>query len=364
MSKEAIVVILDVSTSMRDAMAIWKGHLEAFVAQKILEDRNTDALGVIWINSPETDNPLATEDEFRGIKVVLPLSKAEYSHCKACYQVEEISVAEDDGQERTDYVDGIIVAADGIINLTEGKPYGTKRIILLSDLADSNDINHEGLEEIISRLAEAKIQLDLWQIKDVNKCANDTTQSSFEILASLVKQLGGKVKTIDENSLVRFEGKKVRQAITFRGSMSLIRGAFSIPVNIYIKTMLQRLPIARKMHDFEEKIRHVSVDVSEQSGANDLVEGPDSNSLSFNGKKNLIRAFRYARTLVPLSDIDIQSLFYRNEKDFSIVGFVPAEQLSPHASMSNCAVVAAGTEEGFVRMRALVEALKRKKWEL
>lgn len=377
MSKSATILLLDVCESVVLSQKIWKEHVRNHIVQKILEDRATDSLGVTFLNSSTTDNPLVDVDsleslavkdvEYGGIQVKIPLQKAQMAHMEACMDAHELPSTK--GYD-SDYLDAIVVAADAIIALTDKKKYGEKRIILISDLSNPTTINDTGLEDIQERLMAADIRLDVWHLQ------GDTASNSgsVKVLKALVTSLNSSVSMLTWASAApKIHGKRVRQTAGFKGHLTLADGSFAINVQVYKKTTssnllgFSRLPWDESTQRPYPKAIERSVaympSLSALTSESDIDRKDNSDDRRVVGdRKDLIKAYKYGRSLIPFSAVDEEHMAFKAAKDFSIIGFLSSSELSPHLFLGGVQIVAAslGSRVALLKMKSLVEVLQHK----
>jgi len=120
-----------------------------------------------------------------------------------------------------------------------------------------------------------------------------------------------------------------------------------LPVAIYAKTSGSKMPTAHKLSAYSGGVeRSLAYRRDDESAAIVILQ-----------KENLIKAYRYGRTLVPFTKIDEAAMEYRTEKTLSLLGFVPNSSINHAAFLSTVWVVeATDSPANMTALTALVQA--------
>ena len=245
-------------------------------------------------------------------------------------------------------MDGLIVGADLLMTMTAGKKTFEKKIFLFVDPSASKQINTNGLDQIIAQLNDHEINLNIILLNESSENQNE------QVLKEFSEQVAnGAVYTVDEalGLLQQFMTKRVRQVATFRGALTISPGELEIPINLFTKTSIQRLPPAKKYSPFgsegvERSLKYIEYD----SAVNQEVK-----------KEELAKAYRYGRSLVPFHKIDEAQMQFKTKKSFQVLGFLPASKIDRESFMSG--VYAIVGEPGNQVAQKAISALARALYE-
>jgi ATP-dependent DNA helicase 2 subunit 2 len=252
-------------------------------------------------------------------------------------------------------MDALIVGADLLMTMTGRKKTFEKKIFLFTDPSASKSINSTGLDQIISQLNDHEINLNIILLKTE---ANDDENISGnnQVLKEFCEQVSdGAIYSIDEalGMLQKFMTKRVRQVATFRGSLTISPNEIEIPINLFTKTLIQRLPPAKKYSPYGRG--------GEGGVERDLKYLEIGSSSSFVKKDDLAKAYRYGRSLVPFHKIDEAQMQFKTKKSFQVLGFIPASKIDRESFMSG--VYAIVGEPGNVMAQKAISALARALYE-
>lgn len=244
-------------------------------------------------------------------------------------------------------MDALIVGADLLMTMTAGKKTFEKKIFLFTDPSASKSINANGLDQISSQLNEHEINLNVILLNDPKTTGNE------QILQEFCEQVSnGAVYSIEEalGMLQQFMTKRVRQVATFRGSLTISPNELEIPINLFTKTLIQRLPPAKKSSPFGSEGVEKSLKYHELDSSNEAVK-----------REDLAKAFRYGRSLVPFHKIDEAQMQFKTKKSFQVLGFLPASKIDRESFMSG--VYSIVGEPGNSQAQKAISALARALYE-
>ena len=199
-------------------------------------------------------------------------------------------------------MDALIVGADLLMTMTAGKKTFEKKIFLFTDPFASKPINTNGLDQITSQLNDHEINLNIILLNETSKEAGNE-----QVLKEFCEQISdGAVYSVEEalGMLQQFMTKRVRQVATFRGSLTISPNELEIPINLFTKTSIQRLPPAKKYsphggEGVERDLKYLEY---------------DSDSSVVVKKEELAKAYRYGRSLVPFHKIDEAQMQFKTKK--------------------------------------------------
>lgn len=331
-----------------------------------MDGRKTDQVALVLAGTPQTENSLwqpdGSEEEYAHITVARPFDMARYELIR--YLQEGLPLGAEN-QPPADPVDAIVVAADLLITLTQGKAYGVRRIVYFSGFEGSGPVE-AGVEEIVERLKAAGITLDLIRVRSGEDSSEEPEALRF-LGERLVEPLDGAVYGIDEalGMLAEFAAKRSRQVASFKGTLDLAHpdeGAgedatkgLRIPVSIYARTAASKLPSAHKATAEGKGAVERSLSYRRAEG-----EEPEERTATV-PREALIKAYRYGRTLVPFTQIDEGAMGYRAGKTLSLLGFVPAASIDRAAFLSPAWMVV--SEAGNAPARTALAAMVQACWE-
>ena len=246
-------------------------------------------------------------------------------------------------------MDALIVGADLLMTLTAGKKTFEKKIFLFTDPSTSKPINTKDLDQIVSQLNDHQINLN---VIILNEESENAATGNEQVLKEFCEQVvEGAVYNVDEalGLLQQFMTKRVRQVATYRGSLTISPDEIEIPINLFTKTSIQRLPSAKKysphgLEGVERNIKYLEIDSSEPVK-----------------KEELAKAYRYGRSLVPFHKIDEAQMAFKTAKSFHVLGFLPASKIDRESFMSG--VYAIVGEPGNHVAQKAISALARALYE-
>ena len=248
-------------------------------------------------------------------------------------------------------MDALIVGADLLMAHTEGKKTFEKKIFLFTDPSASKLINSNGLDQIAAQLNDHSINLNVILLDQHEQ----EEQRNEQILKDFCEQVSdGAVYTVDEalGMLTEFMTRRVRQVATFRGNLTILPRDLEIPINLFTKTSITRLPPAKKYSPFGGEGVERTLTYAEYQN--------EKNS-SLSGRDELIKAYRYGRSLVPFHKIDEAQMGFKTSKSFHVLGFLPASKIDRESFMSG--VYAIVGEPGNKTAQKAISALARALYE-
>ncbi|KAK7085706.1 hypothetical protein SK128_020501 [Halocaridina rubra] len=153
---EGIVVVLDVGPGVRAGtdttfFAQSKKCLINILQRKMYAEKCRDMVGLVLCGSNETDNALATDNQYRNIKLLQPPLTVTWDIIN---RVENIS----GGRESGDWLDALVVAMD-LLHDPDGIRFSNKRIILMTDF--SGEFSDDQTTQIIAGLKNHEIELSV-----------------------------------------------------------------------------------------------------------------------------------------------------------------------------------------------------------
>ncbi|KAJ3279068.1 X-ray repair cross-complementing protein 5 [Borealophlyctis nickersoniae] len=374
-NKEATVIILDVSPSMRKhkdeygqtsqdkaCQAIFK-----ILQPKLIAGRKTDLIALLLVGTAETHNVLAQDGQYENISAYDgPVEEDKYLYMPDMDLMKFVDAGAEKGEAVGDVMDGIIVALH-MLDLHCKKLKWTKKVYLFTN-AD-NVIDHEGADAVVEKAKEMDVQFSLmgYEFDDAERGVKYENKSKLklrmkkaneEFLRTFTAHLDGQFFEGSEaaEALERFRSKQVKPVTLFRENLTLgdpeahPDACLQIPVWAYNKTTELKLPSAKKWSALSEQIpegerqpaTYGGVDMNRtyklaQLDADAGGDGKDDDEEI--DEEETIKAYRYGKTLVPFSRMDEEQMKLGTEKGMSILGFVKLEQVPRHAFMANVLAV-------------------------
>ncbi|KAJ3154968.1 X-ray repair cross-complementing protein 5 [Geranomyces michiganensis] len=370
----ATAIILDVNPSMRElrpgaTKTAQQNATEAIfqiLHSKIIAGRKGDVVTLIEVGTEETDNVLSEGESYQHVSAYRfereddpLLAMADLSLLKYIEQGGAL------GTGQGDLMDAIVVAVH-MLDEHCRKLKWEKRITIFTDARGS--IETDGWEQVVSKAKDMGVYISLigyefdepeLGIKYEDKPAVKNETFLREFVATLEHTIWSGDTAADFLGSLR--SKEVRPTPVFRGPLILgdtelyPERSLSIPIAAYNKTSEAKLPTAKKWSslaesipdaprldesfgrvDMERKYKFVAaedVDLNNvDAGAGS--DGADEEDADIN-KEDLVRAYKYGKTLVPLSVEDEAAMKLQTQKGMSVIGFVKRELVLRYHFMSN-----------------------------
>ncbi|KAG0270161.1 ATP-dependent DNA helicase II subunit 2 [Actinomortierella ambigua] len=350
-NKEATCYILDIGPTLkakregskRSRLEETKEALIRLVANKVHMNRKTVYVSVVLVGSDVTNNDLASINEeggeYQNIDVLQPFGVATVDLMKGIQNDVKL------GSTMGDCLDGLIVAMDMMVKFCRKLKY-EKKIIILTDA--SAPISPEGIDVVKDNLRSENIQLnvigtDFDMESTPNPFKTPTQADNEEFFRELCQDTEGDIFALDEavDMLTQFQTRKVKPTAVFRGTLDLgdhethPDASLSIPIHMFARTMLARLPSAKKYSAVAE---HLSAEDLPEHGLTGLVNMQrhfklkplpgDDDTLGEEtevAEEDVERAYMYGKTIVPIRAVDQDAFKLRTTKGMSILGFFPAQ---------------------------------------
>ncbi|TPX69665.1 hypothetical protein SpCBS45565_g02344 [Spizellomyces sp. 'palustris'] len=378
-SKEATVLIVDVNPSMRTKKEEGgkTNHQRAHEAlfqilhSKIIPGRKTDQVALLLVGTEESDNILAEGEQYQHIKAYsFEEDEAALFRQPDLELLKYVERGTEEGTANGDVIDAIILGLHMLEQHCRKLKY-EKKIYVFTDA--ENPVDTEGSDAVAEKVKELGVTFNLigydfddpdHGIKHEHK--SDVKAINEEFLRGFTERAEGNIFSGDEASelLERLRSKSVKPVTVFRGPLTLgdpeshPAESLEIPVWVYNKTAEMKLPSAKKWSALAEAISE-----GERNGATygavemqrtykpalgdaDLQKDQNGQDKSIS-KDDLVRAYRYGKSLVPFSSEDEEAMKLRTSKGMSILGFVKQSEIPRHHLMSN--VLAVVPEPGNTR---------------
>ncbi|KAF9979160.1 ATP-dependent DNA helicase II subunit 2 [Actinomortierella ambigua] len=387
-AKEATCYILDIGPTLkakregskRPRLEETKEALIRLVANKVHMNRKTVYVSVVLVGSDVTNNDLASINEeggeYQNIDVLQPFGVATVDLMKGIQNDVKL------GSTMGDCLDGLIVAMDMMVKFCRKLKY-EKKIIILTDA--SAPISPEGIDVVKDNLRSENIQLNVigtdFDMEGTPNPYKTQTQADNEnFFRELCQDTEGDIFALDEavDMLTQFQTRKVKPTAVFRGTLDLgdrethPDASLSIPIHMFARTMVARLPTAKKYSTVAE---HLSAEELPEHGFTGLVNMQrqfklkplpgDDDTLGEEtevAEEDVERAYMYGKTIVPIRAVDQDSFKLRTSRGMSILGFFPAHTFRREWLISNVYSIFPAPDDprAMVELLGLIYALEEK----
>ncbi|KAJ3009384.1 X-ray repair cross-complementing protein 5 [Thoreauomyces humboldtii] len=373
--KAATLFILDVSPSMRarkDADGLtYQEHAQKIIYKmlhsKVIVKRKTDTVALLLVGSTETSNILAEDDQYQHIQAY-QFSNDEDILFKAAdlNLMKYIDAGIEDGSGGGDMMDALIVGIHMIEVFTTGKTGPLKydrKIYVLTDAA--NPMVTEDYETVVANAKSQGITMSLigYDFDDPELPKSEDKpqikKDNEAFLRNFAEELSGPFFRSDEaaEALDQLRSKDVNMTALFSGALTLgdpelhPESCLSIQVKAFNKTTELKLPSAKKWSTLAESLPAeerenptfgtVAMDRTYKlaigdDGTGDPGSAQDDRPLT---KEDLVRAYKYGKTLVPMSTEDEEGMKLKTTKGMSIIGFLRKTQMRRYQFMAGIQVV-------------------------
>ncbi|KAF0314510.1 X-ray repair cross-complementing protein 5 [Amphibalanus amphitrite] len=372
---EALVIVLDVGPSTGTLCADGGATFidtallccDRIAQRKLFEDKNKDHMAVVVVGSEESDNRLADADadQYQHVSLARRLAPVDWPLVRML-SPDRLHATEAQG----DWLDGLVVALDHLVEMSRTHKYQQRRIVLLTDFGgplctDQLDAIKAGLRKYDVDLMAIGTELatdgsDEMQLKPTGKTetADDLQMKTEDGLA-----LGGgepRPGPSGARGLYRHDGKaKTRQQL--EGESAVVQLIRAVDGGFF--TFEQALPQLLFFHKRKSRAApwNAPLQIGESLSINitgysqikkvtmpswrKLAAGPQpapvkrrttyerqDEQRSAVPFEKTERAYRYGTTLVPFSRLDQQELEYRSgaPRSIQVLGFTSASNVGPH----------------------------------
>jgi len=374
---EAMAIVLDVSPSMTQAAEGGQTALQKSIAainmiiqRRIFSESSVKSKSeacIILFGTDGTANPLNDGSDSGG-----------YDHITLC---QELSVMDVEmlkfvnsqitpGGADGDFVDALVVAMDHLRTKTMGRKMEQK-IVLFSDMAsefgdDQIDMIVNGLKNTSTSLIFVGPEVDEDEDEQPNrnqadrKALSPQQEQGVKCMRYILEEVDGEGMSIDEilPMLSFFEKRRKKQTTTFRGPIE-IGSTLKINVFMYAKTKEEKPTTWKKLSALAEVAAcrdTMAVTMERSYHLNDV----DQTEVD---KENTAKAYRYGKTLVPLTKDDTDSFKCTEPKSCYVLGFTDKENVHPSQYSldgSYCFVPQPDDEHAAVAFSAFCHALEEK----
>lgn len=353
--KEAVVVIIDVGASMGkslDGKPKLSTAIEAtklLIQQKLLLTKSHE-VGIVLLGSEETDNNLA--ESYGGYENISILQELDVPTSDSMLLVSSLEPS----RVSADILDSIVVAIT-LIDTKIGKKKYKKRLFILTDgncLIKSPD----QLQDIIDQINIIDIKVNIIAIGFGEENQEHTKQQMIvhELLTVLISSVQGAIYPSSTAMQIykQFRKRSVYPVAKYKGQLDLGLG-YGIDVLVYAKTKEEPLPSLKKhstVVDYTSNAKEGLVKMSRESA---LEDDPNSTVID---PENIIKAYYYGKSVVPVSNVDEDLLKYPCRKCMKVLGYISAASVPRHYFMAGVDIVLPSTDQSQeIAFAALVQAL-------
>lgn len=381
---EATAIIIDVSPSMNVAPEGEETPLQKcitavnmLIQRKIFTDtkKNKDEAALILFGTEGTNNELRNN-----------FGPGSYEHITISKELgvmdlDLLKFVNDDiipGPSSGDFVDALVVALDHLNSKCKGRKMEQK-VVLFSTLCC--EFNADKLDGIINGIKANNVNLvfvgpevEDSQRDDDNQAGPSHGDGSRSNQKPLTKQQMMGVKCVDHilhevdgdgvsinevlPMLSYFEVRRKKQVTTFRGAIE-IGPSLKINVYSYVKVKEERPASWKKLSALAEHAANretMSVDMQRTHHLND----EDQTEVE---KENVAQAYRYGKTIVPMTSEDQKSMKLQTTKGCMVLGFTSRQNVLRHFfTRDTCHIFTSQPEDehAAIALSALCHALEEK----
>eukprot|EP01132_Coremiostelium_polycephalum_P004803 gene4803-5989_t len=341
-AKEAVVVILDIGLGMTSSLNDNNNNnqdsspiedalksVTLLFQQKLIYSKK-DELGLVLIGTKDTKNNLQAD----GYKHITMVNEIQEPTIETLKFLENLTP----GNARGDVIDALIVGMDMLIHKTDKKKY-QKRIFLVTNAKDP--INTDDMTIVKEQFKKIDVKLNIIGIdftdeEEVQNKINKSAKEKNEILLrEFAESVNGVLVPVKQALEIMsfFRSQSVLQRTSFRGNFQ-ISPELQIPLWGYVKTKIQTLPTLKKISTVsQESMNPQSMEVAIEKLFYSITD-PDNEIPS----DELLKGYKYGKSLVPFSKIDEDALKYSADKCMNLIGFTDRDSIPLHYNMTSTEV--------------------------
>ena len=374
---EALVIVIDVSPSMTNPGEDGKSPLEKCVTaanmilqRKIFTDtkKNKDEAALILFGTEGTDNLLNQgfgAGNYENITLSREMNVIDMEMLKF------INNGVVPGTANGDFIDALVVALDHLNTKCSGRKMDQK-VVLFSDL--QHEFNADKLDSIIGGMKGNSVNL-IFVGPDINSDDSEGSRNQGPTSKPLSKQqmlgvrcmdhileeVDGDGISIDDvlPMLSYFELRRKKQVTTYRGTID-IGSNLKINTWSYVKVKEERPASWKKLSALAENAANrdtLAVDIQRTYHLNDA----DRTDVEI---ENVAKAYRYGKTIVPMTAEDQKSMKLQTTKSCKVLGFTSCENVPRNLYTRDvCHILTPqpGDQHAAVAFSSLCHALAEKK---
>lgn len=376
---EALVIVIDVSPSMSNAGEDGKSPLDKcltaanmILQRKIFTDtkKNKDEAALILFGTDGTENSLNQEfgdGNYENITVSREMNVIDLEMLKF------VNNGVLPGTVNGDFIDALVVALDHMNTKCSGRKMDQK-VVLFSDL--QHEFNTDKLDSIIDGMKRNNVKMifvgpDIDSNDDESEVGGNHGPSGKPLseqqrlgvgcMDRILEEVDGDGISIDEvlPMLSYFEIRRKKQVTTYRGTID-IGSELKINTYSYVKTKEERPASWKKLSALAENAANrdtLAVDIQRTYHLNDA-DRTDVES------ENVAKAYRYGKTIVPMTAEDQKSMKLQTTKSCKVLGFTSCENVPRNLyTRDTCHILTPqpGDQHAAVAFSSLCHALAEKK---
>eukprot|EP00011_Vannellida_sp_DIVA3-517-6-12_P007195 CAMPEP_0114621812 /NCGR_PEP_ID=MMETSP0168-20121206/9418_1 /TAXON_ID=95228 ORGANISM="Vannella sp., Strain DIVA3 517/6/12" /NCGR_SAMPLE_ID=MMETSP0168 /ASSEMBLY_ACC=CAM_ASM_000044 /LENGTH=721 /DNA_ID=CAMNT_0001833015 /DNA_START=11 /DNA_END=2176 /DNA_ORIENTATION=- len=342
-----------------------------FVQQKMLF-KPKDEVGVVLFGTEETDNPLQ-DHGYENISVLRDIGTPDLDLLR---DVEAIGPSKESG----DFIDALIVGMDMLINHPNKAKKPINRIYLVTNAA--GEVNKDELKVVLQQFKKLETALFVFgvdfdrlteeeedllenggQLSVKQKMRPNKSKQKLEnemLLYKMAVDVGGRVLPVKDavETMSLFRSRAVMPTSLFSGYFE-ISPHLKVKVKSHTKCRTAAFPTMKKISRVaQEAAEPGTTTVSMERSYHPINELEKELE-----KDDLEKGYKYGKSLIPFSNIDVDVLKYTADRCLVLVGMTSEELVPRHHYMANTeAVVAdAADPQAGVAISALVRAMKETK---
>ncbi|KAI7905002.1 SPOC like C-terminal domain-containing protein [Cokeromyces recurvatus] len=374
--KKATCYILNVHHLMSNDFTKALSTLTDNIEDKILSGRKTDMVSVLLSGTPETHNILAeqTPGQYQNITSLCSIAQPNVDLLR---KLQNISTSKETIPS-ADVLDAVIIATQMIVNHCKKLKYN-KAITVFTNA--TYPIDWLDLDAVVDMLQSNDIRLTIVGTDyDLYKSADcpEIIRCNYDNWMEMTKRIGNDSEVLslsEAYGLTQMDyAKEIRSVPSYRGYLYLGNPRtnehfLAIHIFMYLRTKETKLPIGSKWSALSngpthEVIAESKYVIDEDTAASYQGENfiGDQTEIEIS-KDELEKAFRFGKTIVKISDEEMEVAQLRTNKEMTILGFIPADTFPRHYLYSNAHIITAGnycTEESALALRSFAYALYEK----
>ena len=311
MSKEAVIIIIDITESMKLNLDATKKAISSLIQQKLLYCKR-DEIGIILLGTSIDSNPLNSKDKecYKYISVVSDIKPPKMEIFNLINN--EINC---ENVKYADSFDAIIVAIHLLDDRCK-KLKWDKKIFLFTNAA-SPISNQEQMESIVDIMNLKEIGLYVFCYEyGLKSDIYEHKPDSEAFLTNFCNQTNGSVIELTHDSVLQLvQSRSISQVTSYRGPLKI--GSIEIPVFCYSKTKMMNLPSLKK----ESTVGNGAVKMSRTYWN----KAQDVNKEILDDER--VQAYYYGKDKIPFSSVDATALKYKVEKELSAIAFIERSKI-------------------------------------
>ena len=366
MSKDAVIIILDVGSTMNEKiqnseltrLQFAKNTTNEIIRQRLLFNNKQDRLTVVLMGDDEVDEPnISTKIEMdmatlNMIKLVNEINSSVCNPSKDIFKAIDYAMDildEKIGNKKFNKKIFLVTDGEGKNSAEKAKVYGK--------ILDKKDIKVNVICVGFNKELEKDEEEEAGNTKESTgeSTESDMQEKTKNALNALVNSTDNVKVFTDSMAQTIFQGikRKSSNPVTkYRGPLTITPN-LSFDVLIYTKTYPTNLP---SLHKYS-KVSEYSDSLNSNQIANERVyylhDDPDKTPVE---GENIVKAYNYGNALVPVTTMDEAMLKNTEQKCLTTIGFTDAFRVPRHFYMRGVDIIIPNpkSEDDCLSMRALI----------